>query len=108
MLGARGFERQDDIGKFDVATARNFYHYRGWFDGSGRGASVKRKHGRPGYLKSVRNLRDIGIDESDVVSVGAPGGRIKIPVPTSLCQDPTIGEFHVQSCRKIGLRSVFL
>ncbi len=28
MVGARGLKSQCDIGKFDVATARDFYHQR--------------------------------------------------------------------------------
>ena len=87
--------------KFDVGAARDFYHHRGWCNGSGRRASIERKHGRTVYLKSVRNRRHLGVDESDVVSVGAPGVRIKIPAVFRY--DPTIRQLHVQGCGKIRL-----
>jgi len=80
MFGARGFKRQGDIGEFDLAAARNFYHHRGRFYGSGRGASIERKRGRTGYSKSIRNRRDVSINKSDVVGMGAPGVGIEILV----------------------------
>ena len=101
MIGARGFKRQGDIGKFDLAAARNFYHHRRRFYGSGRGASVECKGGRTGDLKSVCSRRDLGTDEGDVVSMGAPGVRIEIPLVFR--QDPTIRQFHVQLRGEIRL-----
>jgi len=68
---------------------------------TGAGLSIERNHGRTGYSKSVCNPRDIAIDESDMVSMGAPGVRIKIA--HVFRQDPTVRQFHVQGRGKIRL-----
>lgn len=101
MVGARGCKSQCHIGEFDVAAARDLYHHRRWRNSSGRRASIERKHGRAAYLKSVRNLRYLGIDESDVVRMGAPGVRIKITAVSRY--GPAIGQLHVQGRGKIRL-----
>ena len=80
MFGAWGFKHEGDIGEFDLVAASDFYHHRGRFYGNRRGPSIKRKHSRTLYLKSIRNRSDLGINESDVMGMSVPGGGIEILV----------------------------
>ncbi|HEY6764487.1 MAG TPA: hypothetical protein VI386_06925 [Candidatus Sulfotelmatobacter sp.] len=67
-----------------------------WVDGSGRLASTERKRGDTGYLKSVRNRRDIGIEESDVVSMGIPVHVKRAEVPRG-SRRPGVFSPHITS-----------
>src|SRR5580693_1172793 len=73
MDGTRGCKREGDVGEFDIFSTRDFDHHSRWLDGGGRGASIEGKRGRSVYAKSVGNRGDLGIDQGDVVGVGAPG-----------------------------------
>jgi len=70
MVGTRGQESQRDIGKLDLGAPSDIDHHSRRCNGRRGWVSTERKRGDTGYLKSVRNRRDIGIDESDVVSMG--------------------------------------